>query len=137
MIIKMITNLEKEMDNVYRNTGKMPSDGYSVTIKIIEDEFDAFTEYLNELGYFWDVEGNRVHINVYEEDKRVTEEEYKGWLRDTIQNEIPYNLDPAVGVVTEDLNHYFQVDYSWEEWNEYYIENLDYIEWLENELTSN
>ena len=56
---------------------------------------------------------------------------YVEWLEDTINAEVPYRLDPAVGEVTEDLNLYTGLDLTWEEWSEYYEDSLDYIEYLE------
>ena len=56
---------------------------------------------------------------------------YNDWLEDTINAEVPYRLDPAVGEVTEDLNLYTGLDLTWEEWSEYYEDSLDYIEYLE------
>lgn len=45
---------------------------------------------------------------------------YNEWLKDTIQADVPYQLDPAIGEVTEDLNTYTGLDLSHEEWGEYY-----------------
>ena len=56
---------------------------------------------------------------------------YIEWLEDTIQAEVPYQLDPAVGEVTEDLNLYTGLDLDWEEWNVYYLDSIDTIEYLE------
>lgn len=56
---------------------------------------------------------------------------YNDWLEDTIQADVPYQLDPAVGEVVEDLNAYSGLDLSWEEWNEYYEDSADTIEYLE------
>ena len=56
---------------------------------------------------------------------------YNEWLEDTIQADVPYQLDPAVGEVVEDLNLYTGLELNWEEWNEYYMDSLDTIEYLE------
>ena len=62
--LKMVTRLEDKMNEIYRKTGDTPDDGYSFNIDLIEEEFDAFTDYLNELGYWWEVEGNEMFIRV-------------------------------------------------------------------------
>ena len=56
---------------------------------------------------------------------------YTEWLEDTIQADVPYQLDPAVGEVVEDLNFYTGLDLTWEEWDEYYTAFADTIEYLE------
>ena len=56
---------------------------------------------------------------------------YVEWLEDTINAEVPYRLDPAEGEVVEDLNAYTGLDLTWEEWNEYYEDSTDTIEYLE------
>ena len=56
---------------------------------------------------------------------------YIEWLKDTIQADVPYQLDPAVGEVVEDLNFYTGLDLTWEEWNEYYMDSVEIIEYLE------
>ena len=56
---------------------------------------------------------------------------YVEWLEDTINADVPYQLDPAVGEVVEDLNLYTGLDLDWEEWNEYYEDSTDTIEYLE------
>lgn len=56
---------------------------------------------------------------------------YTEWLEDTIQADVLYQLDPAVGEVVEDLNFYTGLDLTWEEWNEYYMDAADTIEYLE------
>lgn len=58
--------------------------------------------------------------------------EYRNWLEDTIQADVKYNLDPAEGVVVEDLNEYMGLNLGWEEWNEFYEKNADYIKELED-----
>ena len=58
--------------------------------------------------------------------------EYRNWLEVTIQKDVPYNLDPAEGVVVEDLNAYMGLNLSWIEWNEFYKNNAEYIKELED-----
>ena len=59
---------------------------------------------------------------------------YTEWLEDTIQADVPYQLDPAAGEVVEDLNLYTGLDLDWEEWNVYYTDSLDTIEYLEERV---
>lgn len=66
--------------------------------------------------------------------KKITNEQYQEWLQDTIQEDYSYSVDPGEAKVTEDLNNYFDVSYSWQEWNEYYENNLGYIRSLEENL---
>ena len=56
---------------------------------------------------------------------------YIEWLNDTIQADVPYLLDPAEGEVVEDLNFYSGLALTWEEWDEYYVDSVETIEYLE------
>lgn len=59
---------------------------------------------------------------------------YNEWLKDTIQADVPYQLDPAIREVAEDLNAYTGLDLSQEEWGEYYRYYAYKIAYLEKRL---
>ena len=59
---------------------------------------------------------------------------YNEWLKDTIQADVPYQLDPEIEEVTEDLNAYTGLNLSPEEWCEYYRYYAYKIAYLEKRL---
>lgn len=59
---------------------------------------------------------------------------YNEWLKDTIQADVPYQLDPAIREVAEDLNAYTGLNLSHEEWGEYYRYYAYKIAYLEKRL---
>lgn len=65
--LEMYKEFNKVCNEVYRKTGKMASDGYDVEIDLIENEFDIFTDFLDEKNYFWErEENNKLRIRIQE-----------------------------------------------------------------------